>query len=107
MNLVCKELKCPRSFRALVVDDNEVTRGILNHYLLAWEIETVAVSSTAEAWNLLRQQADSDRPFYEGKVYSALWYGRNVIPQAENIAKMALIEDESPMQIPDAAFATV
>ena len=47
-----------------------------------------------------------DRAFYDGKRYSAQWYGRNVLPQVENAAKMAMLEDASPMQIPDAAFAT-
>ena len=46
----------------------------------------------------------TDKAFYEGKKYSALWYGRNVLPQVEAKAKLALLEDDSPMQIPDAAF---
>jgi CheY-like chemotaxis protein len=62
-SLVCKESKCPRSLRALVVDDNEVARLILSHHLLAWKIETVPVSTIAEAWSLLRQQADAGQPF--------------------------------------------
>jgi alkylation response protein AidB-like acyl-CoA dehydrogenase len=48
-----------------------------------------------------------DRAFYEGKRYSALWYARNIIPQVENQAKMATLEDSTPMEIPDAAFATI
>jgi hypothetical protein len=51
-------------------------------------------------------QGDPDYQFYLGKRYSALWYGRNVIPQVENLAKMAALEDSSPMDIADAAFAT-
>ena len=45
-----------------------------------------------------------DRAFYEGKRYSALWYARNVLPQAKNHAEVAMLEDESPVQISDAAF---
>jgi hypothetical protein len=49
---------------------------------------------------------DPDRAFYEGKKFSALWYGRNVLPQVESMAKLAALEDSSPMEIPDSAFAT-
>jgi alkylation response protein AidB-like acyl-CoA dehydrogenase len=49
---------------------------------------------------------DVDRSFYEGKKYSALWYARNVLPQVENAAKIAQLEDQSPQQIPDAAFVS-
>ncbi len=49
---------------------------------------------------------DPDRAFYEGKRYSALWYGRNIISLVEGSAKIALVEDASPMEIRDEAFAT-
>jgi hypothetical protein len=49
---------------------------------------------------------DADRSFYEGKRYSALWYARNVLPQVENHAKITQLEDETPSQIPDAAFVS-
>src|ERR1044071_4524151 len=52
-----------RSCRALVVDDNEVTRLIAGHYLQAWHIETVAVSDGAEGLNALRERAGAGRPF--------------------------------------------
>ncbi len=45
-----------------------------------------------------------DRAFYEGKRYSALWYARNVLPQIEAQSKMTALEDESPMEISEAAF---
>ena len=45
-----------------------------------------------------------DRPFYEGKRASALWYARNVLPQVENHAAIATIEDQTPAEISDAAF---
>jgi alkylation response protein AidB-like acyl-CoA dehydrogenase len=48
-----------------------------------------------------------DRLFFEGKRYSAQWYARNVLPQVESAAKMAALEDSSPTEIPDAAFASV
>jgi hypothetical protein len=45
-----------------------------------------------------------DRAFYEGKRYSALWYARNVLPQAKHHAEIALLEDETPVKISDEAF---
>lgn len=51
------------------------------------------------------QPADPDRSFYEGKRYSALWYSRNVLPEVELNAKVCALEDASPMEISDAAFA--
>ncbi|MBL8915717.1 MAG: acyl-CoA dehydrogenase [Archangium sp.] len=47
----------------------------------------------------------TDRAFYEGKTFSALWYARNVLPQAKNHAEVAMLEDQTPMQISDAAYA--
>ena len=46
----------------------------------------------------------ADRSFYEGKRYSALWYARNVLPQAKHHAEVALLEDESPVKISDEAY---
>ena len=43
---------------------------------------------------------------YEGKVASAKWYGRNVLPQVEGLAKLSQLEDASPVEISDAAFST-
>jgi alkylation response protein AidB-like acyl-CoA dehydrogenase len=47
-----------------------------------------------------------DRAFYEGKRYSALYYGRNVLPQVKQLAELVTLEDSSPIDISDAAFAT-
>ncbi|MDP1919591.1 MAG: acyl-CoA dehydrogenase [Myxococcales bacterium] len=47
-----------------------------------------------------------DRAFYEGKRYSALYYGRNVLPQVKQLAELVTFEDTSPMEITDAAFAS-
>lgn len=49
-------------------------------------------------------EGHADRSFYEGKRYSALWYARNVLPEAKHHAEVALLEDESPMKISDEAF---
>ncbi|HEY1089403.1 MAG TPA: acyl-CoA dehydrogenase, partial [Archangium sp.] len=59
----------------------------------------------AEAALAKLPQGHEDKAFYEGKRYSALWYARNVLPQAKHHAEVALLEDETPMQIADEAFA--
>jgi hypothetical protein len=48
----------------------------------------------------------ADKAFYEGKRYSALFYGRNVLPQVKQLAELVTFEDTSPMDISDAMFAT-
>ena len=48
-----------------------------------------------------------DAAFYDGKVAAALYYARNVLPGVEFKAKLMGEEDKSPLDIADAAFATV
>jgi alkylation response protein AidB-like acyl-CoA dehydrogenase len=48
-----------------------------------------------------------DLAFYDGKVAAALYYARNVLPGVEFKAKLMGEEDKSPIDISDAAFATV
>jgi alkylation response protein AidB-like acyl-CoA dehydrogenase len=48
-----------------------------------------------------------DIAFYSGKVHAALFFARNVLPGVEHKAKMMETEDKTPLDIPDAAFATV
>jgi hypothetical protein len=77
------------------------------------------MSEVAVAWLLLDAAviADSkkgavaaghpDKAFYEGKVYAAQYYARNVLPGVEDKARLLGDEDKSALEIPDAAFATV
>jgi hypothetical protein len=48
-----------------------------------------------------------DAAFYDGKIHAALYYARNVLPGVEHKAHLLAEEDKSPLDIPDAAFATV
>jgi alkylation response protein AidB-like acyl-CoA dehydrogenase len=48
-----------------------------------------------------------DASFYEGKVAAALYYARNVLPAVELKARLMAEEDRTPIDIADAAFATV
>ncbi len=83
---------------------------VANRFLLAMSQLAVAyilldAGVKAEA-ALAKLPADHvDRAFYEGKRYSALWFARNVLPQAKNHMEIAMLEDQTPMQIGDAAFA--
>jgi alkylation response protein AidB-like acyl-CoA dehydrogenase len=51
--------------------------------------------------------AHPDAAFYKGKVAAALYYARNVLPGVAFKASLMQDEDNSPLEIPDAAFATV
>ncbi|MBX3232660.1 MAG: acyl-CoA dehydrogenase [Labilithrix sp.] len=48
-----------------------------------------------------------DEAFYAGKVAAALYFARNVLPGVEHKAQLLAEEDKSPLEIPDAGFATV
>jgi alkylation response protein AidB-like acyl-CoA dehydrogenase len=48
-----------------------------------------------------------DHTFYSGKIQAALYYARNVLPGVEYKAELLAEEDKSPLEIGDAAFATV
>jgi alkylation response protein AidB-like acyl-CoA dehydrogenase len=77
------------------------------------------MSETAVAWMLLEGAAiadeklakvaatESDHAFYTGKVAAALYYARTVLPGVEQKAASMGDEDRSPLDVPEAAFATV
>ena len=48
-----------------------------------------------------------DWAFYEGKKAAAVFFGMNVLPEVVATAKMLANGDQSALEIPDAAFATV
>jgi alkylation response protein AidB-like acyl-CoA dehydrogenase len=75
---------------------------MMSQLAVAYVLLDAGVLAEAQAAKLPAN--DPDRTFYQGKRYSALWYARNVLPQVENLAKLAQLEDQSPTQIPDAAF---
>ncbi len=77
------------------------------------------MAETTVAWLLLEGAAIAlekkkgvaaghpDVAFYEGKVAAALYYARNVLPAVELKAKLMADEDKTPIELSDAAFATV
>jgi alkylation response protein AidB-like acyl-CoA dehydrogenase len=75
------------------------------------------MSQVAVAWLLLDAAAlaqkklagglaEPEKAFYTGKVQSALWFARNVLPQVEASARSLATEDASPLDIPDAALGS-
>ena len=52
----------------------------------------------------LADEAGEDRAFYEGKVASARWFVRNVLPRSALRRRLAETEDGSLMTMDDAAF---
>ena len=48
-----------------------------------------------------------DHAFYEGKRHAAVFYAHEVLPSVVGSARMLAAGDRSPLDIPDAAFATV
>ena len=48
-----------------------------------------------------------DRDFYAGKIAAGLYYARNVLPSVALKAQLIAKEDTTPMDIPDAGFASV
>jgi len=78
---------------------------MMSQLAVAWLLLDAGVKAEAAMAKLPAGHAD--RAFYEGKRHSALWYARNVLPQVESAAKLAMVEDLSPVEISDASFATV
>jgi hypothetical protein len=77
------------------------------------------MSETAVSWMLLEgaviadaklaklPTTDADHAFYTGKVAAALFYTRTVLPGVEQKATSMGDEDRSPIDMAEAAFATV
>jgi alkylation response protein AidB-like acyl-CoA dehydrogenase len=52
-------------------------------------------------------EGHADRSFYAGKVQTALYFARNVLPDVFARAEVLRMEDTSPVEMPDDGFATV
>jgi hypothetical protein len=73
-----------------------------------------SLSELVIAWLLLRQAeiaeaalesaSGTDVDFYTGKVASARWFARNVLPKATRRRELAETEDGALMALPEAAF---
>jgi alkylation response protein AidB-like acyl-CoA dehydrogenase len=72
---------------------------------VGWLLLEGAVIASAR----LRDVAEGvpDHSFYTGKVYAAQYFALNVLPGVVSKAEILKSEDVSPLEIPDAAFATL
>jgi len=52
-------------------------------------------------------EGEPDRAFYEGKKQAAIFFAQQVLPSVVGSAKILSAADRSPLDIPEAAFATV
>jgi len=52
-------------------------------------------------------KAHPDVDFYEGKKHAAIYWAHNVLAGIPALAEIIRAADQSPVQIPAAAFATV
>jgi alkylation response protein AidB-like acyl-CoA dehydrogenase len=72
------------------------------------------MSEVTVAWLLLDgailahgKLGGKEKAFYDGKIHSARYYARAVLPTVELLAREMNEEDRSPLEISDASFATV
>jgi len=72
---------------------------------LAWLLLDQALIGEAAMAKLSAEHPD--RSFYAGKRYAAQFFARNILPGVGAKAAVLLAGDDSPYEIPDAAFATV
>jgi alkylation response protein AidB-like acyl-CoA dehydrogenase len=78
---------------------------MMSELTVGWQLLEGAV--VAEKAKAAVAAGHPDLAFYEGKVASALYFARNVLPGVEHKAQLLAEEDRSPLDITDAAFATV
>jgi alkylation response protein AidB-like acyl-CoA dehydrogenase len=78
---------------------------MMSELTVAWMLLEGAV--VADAAKAKVDAAHPDHAFYTGKIQAALFYARNILPGVEHNAQLLADEDKSPLEIPDAAFATV
>jgi len=78
---------------------------MMSELTVAWLLLQGAV--IAEEAKAKTDAGHPDHAFYAGKVAAAQYFARNVLPGVTHKAELMGAEDKSPIDIPDAAFATV
>jgi len=78
---------------------------MMSELTVGWQLLEGAV--VAEEAKAKVAAGHPDAAFYAGKVAAALYFARNVLPGVEHKAMLLAEEDKSPIDIPDAGFATV
>lgn len=81
---------------------------MMSEVAVAWLLlDGARIAHDAQAKLPAGAEGDRDRAFYEGKKHAAAYYARNVLPGVKSKADVLGKEDTSPLDIPDAAFATI
>jgi hypothetical protein len=93
----------PEKFHLIPLSANRFLK-MMSELAVGWLLLDAAILAENQAKSL--SEKHPDRSFYEGKKYSALWFARNVLPHVEHGARLLTLEDASPLEIPDAAFAS-
>ena len=78
---------------------------MMSETTVAWLLLDAAVLAEESAAKLADGHAD--KSFYEGRVYSALYYARNVLPLVPVKGQLLQAGERSVLDIPEAAFATL
>jgi alkylation response protein AidB-like acyl-CoA dehydrogenase len=89
-------------------------QGKLEQVPLAANRFQTMMSETTVGWLLLEQAVialekfegaqASDKPFYEGKRYSAQYFAQHILPNVTTLARVLSAEDTSALQIPEEAL---
>lgn len=78
---------------------------MMSELTVGWMLLEGAVVADAAKGKVAEGHPDAG--FYAGKVQAALYFARNILPGVEHKAALLAEEDKSPLDIPDAGFATV
>lgn len=78
---------------------------MMSETTLGWLLLEQAVLATKKQKEL--PEDHRDQGFYEGKLHSALYFVRNVLPGVKAKSEVLAREDNSAMRIPEASFAQV
>ncbi len=78
---------------------------MMSELVIGWLLLDAA--TLASARQLEVEQDHPDWSFYEGKKHAARYFALNVLPEVVASAETIKLADRSPLDIPDAAFATV
>jgi alkylation response protein AidB-like acyl-CoA dehydrogenase len=78
---------------------------MMSELTVGWQLLEGAV--VAEKAKTSVAEGHPDAAFYAGKTAAALYFARNILPDVAHKATLLAEEDKSPIEIPDAAFATV
>lgn len=79
--------------------------GIMSELVVGWLLLDAAVIALEAQKKVGKEHPDW--AFYEGKKYSAIYWAHNVLSGVPALAEIIRAADNSPIDIPNAAFATV